>query len=236
MGLTGFQLKLLAAALMVLDHLQYYVPGYPLWFRYLGRLSAPLFFFMAVEGFIHTRSRGRLIARLLAGALAMAAGSRALSAVMPYYKNLPNIFLSLATGLLILWSASWGEQTGRPALGRALAFLWGLVSMWTEASGYGVALVLCFYYLRDNKAGLVITYALVSVLPSLHSFTMGPDAWLVWDYQWMMAFAIPLMLFYNGQRGSSSAAAKWFFYVFYPVHIWILYAMGYAAFSRPFGG
>ncbi len=232
MGLTGFQLKLLAAVLMVLDHVQYYLPGYPLWFRYLGRLSAPIFFFMAVEGFIHTRNRRRLMSRMLAGALVMAAGSRALLAVMPYYSDLPNIFLSLATGILILWSIRWGEDTGRPALGNALAALWMLVSLSTEYSAYGVAMVLCFYHFRGNKRGLAIAHSLISILPSLRSFAMGAHAWLTWDYQWMMVFALPLLLLYNGRRGNDTAIAKWFFYVFYPAHLWVLYAMGYAAFNR----
>ena len=58
----------------------------------------------------------------------------------------------------------------------------------------------------------------------------------MWDYQWMMVFALPLILAYNGQRGSNSPLAKWFFYIFYPAHLWILYAIGHAAFNASFRG
>ena len=71
--LTNFQLKCIAALLMVLDHLRAFFPVLPLWFRYLGRLSAPIFFFLTVEGFFHTKNRGRYAARLLAGGVVMAA-------------------------------------------------------------------------------------------------------------------------------------------------------------------
>lgn len=54
------------------------------------------------------------------------------------------------------------------------------------------------------------------------SFAPGRSSasWLYDRYQWMMIFALPLMLKYNGKKGRSE---KWFFYVFYPVHIILLW-------------
>lgn len=46
--------------------------------------------------------------------------------------------------------------------------------------------------------------------------------------QWMMIFALPFMLLYNRQYGWGSRGTKWFFYVFYPMHILILYFIGKA--------
>lgn len=43
------------------------------------------------------------------------------------------------------------------------------------------------------------------------------------DYQWMMVGALPLLLAYNGQRGKGY---KYFFYLYYPVHIIFLYFVG----------
>lgn len=44
-------LKWTAFVLMVLDHLGEFFPGQiPLWFRYLGRMSAPLFLFCLAVG------------------------------------------------------------------------------------------------------------------------------------------------------------------------------------------
>lgn len=66
-GLDGTQLKLIAMALMVLDHIHYmfidFVP-IPHWFTILGRLVAPLYLFLLVEGFTHTHSRWRYFARV----------------------------------------------------------------------------------------------------------------------------------------------------------------------------
>ncbi|RVU70996.1 MULTISPECIES: TraX family protein [Lactobacillus] len=38
---------------------------------------------------------------------------------------------------------------------------------------------------------------------------------------------IPLILLYNGQRGKKSWITKYFFYIIYPVHLWILMILHY---------
>lgn len=43
--MTNTTLKLIAMALMLLDHLHTFLPDMPLWFTWLGRISAPLFIF-----------------------------------------------------------------------------------------------------------------------------------------------------------------------------------------------
>ena len=42
---SGFSLKLLMTFLMVIDHIGYFFPTAPGYFRWLGRLVAPVFFF-----------------------------------------------------------------------------------------------------------------------------------------------------------------------------------------------
>lgn len=61
-GLDGTVLKTIALVLMVMDHIHYFFEFtglVPEWFSMLGRLSAPLFLFCAVEGFAHTHDRKR---------------------------------------------------------------------------------------------------------------------------------------------------------------------------------
>ena len=75
-GLDGTQLKTIALALMVLDHIHYFFEFtgcIPTVFSMLGRLSAPLFLFCTVEGFAHTHDRRRYFIRIWAIGTAMAA-------------------------------------------------------------------------------------------------------------------------------------------------------------------
>lgn len=43
---------------------------------------------------------------------------------------------------------------------------------------------------------------------------------------WAIIFALPFLLLHNGRRGRGRRCAKWFFYVFYPVHIMVLFVVG----------
>ncbi len=73
-GLTGFDLKIIALALMVLDHIHYFFEftgAVPLLFTQLGRLSAGLFLFSVVEGFVHTHDRKKYFLRIYLISLAM---------------------------------------------------------------------------------------------------------------------------------------------------------------------
>lgn len=87
------------------------------------------------------------------------------------------------------------------------------------------------YLTRNNNKNLMIyysffsilTYLLVSYFGSNHNF--GLISYLIPfpDYQWMMIAALPFMLIYNRKKG---AGLKYFFYIFYPLHIAILYIIG----------
>ncbi|WP_243165798.1 TraX family protein [Anaerofilum hominis] len=73
-GLTGFDLKVIALVLMVLDHIHYFFEftgAVPLIFNQLGRLSAGLFLFSVVEGFVHTHNRKKYFLRIYLISLAM---------------------------------------------------------------------------------------------------------------------------------------------------------------------
>ena len=66
---------------------------------------------------------------------------------------------------------------------------------------------------------LVFTGFMVSSMPGFHwtqMFTMY--------YEWYGALAAIPMLLYNGKRGGGHKA---FFYLFYPAHIYILYALSW---------
>ncbi|MGM0172934.1 TraX family protein [Enterococcus sp. DIV0800] len=68
-GLTGFQMKVLGVVTMVIDHIAefFYFLGTPVWFHWIGRISAPIFLFESAEGFAYTSNRKKYMFRLLLG-------------------------------------------------------------------------------------------------------------------------------------------------------------------------
>nr|WP_278335426.1 TraX family protein [Clostridium peptidivorans] len=59
-GLTGFQLKIIGLLLMIFDHIHEFfnfAGDIPVAFNWVGRIVAPIFIFMTVEGYTHTRSK-----------------------------------------------------------------------------------------------------------------------------------------------------------------------------------
>lgn len=64
----------------------------------------------------------------------------------------------------------------------------------------------------------------VSIFPVYHVRFFMPI-----NYLWMVIFALPFLLLYNGKKGRGY---KYLFYVFYPLHIYILYFIQYFVFKR----
>ncbi len=226
-SLNAFQLKILASVLMVLDHLRQFMPFMPLWFRYLGRIVAPIFFYLLVEGFFHTRSKGRYMARLLGAGLFMSLGSGILTEILPTDNPLyNNIFFSLGLGVALMWAFEWSRSPrGRRLAWLAIALIMG-ASLFTEANLYGLMMVLVFYFHRGQPKLLATFYALGSLLPILRG-PVSLHSLLYYDYQWMMIFALPFFFAYNGEPGPRTPLSKWFFYTFYPAHLWIIYIISY---------
>lgn len=223
---NGFQLKIIMAVLMLVDHIAQFIPNIPIWFHYLGRIVAPIFFFILVEGFIHTRDRQKYMKRLFLWGFIMYGGSRLLEFVLPYEQMIPNnIFLSLASCFSLLYIIDIRQKVDEKkdkTKFTIYAITIGFLSLFTEASFLGIGMVLIFYYFRDNKVAFSISYIILSCIFLIGDITYE-NLFLI-NYQWMMVFSLPFMLMYNGERGRS---LKYFFYVFYPTHIWVLYILGY---------
>lgn len=95
---------------------------------------------------------------------------------------------------------------------------------------YGVLYILIgvlWYFIRDRRWQCVML-TLLSVGSFIGNYysnligeTLGGEAFyaIFLDGQYLMVFAIPFILLYNGERGRRS---KWFFYLYYPIHYHII--------------
>ncbi len=154
--------------------------------------------------------------------------------------GLAAVVLPLAWPILasVLMGAAPALQLPLSALG------YTLLPMWNSNPDAGIGTILTgilLYGFRKNRrvqagvfAGFTVLYDFLypllvfSRLPDFHWTMMFTTA-----YEWYGALAAVLMLCYNGERGWGP---KRFFYVFYPAHVYILYALSWAAYPLLAGG
>ena len=229
---TGSTLKLIAIITMFIDHIgaailensvisSYIIShtsftpenwlSFDLIFRLTGRIAFPIFCFLLVEGFLHTKNVKKYALRLGMFCLISEIPFDLAFYQQPFSYTHQNVFFTLLIGLLVLIGLKQFEGASK-GIFRILCVLAGaLVATFlqTDYSAYGVCVIVLFYIFRKRPIIRNISTMLVLFLCSPLEITG-------------IAALIPIHL-YNGKRGSS---IKYFFYLFYPLHLLLLYGIG----------
>ena len=232
--ITSAGLHILAMALMLCDHAwATVVPGND-WLNCVGRLAFPIFAFMLVEGYFHTRSVKKYMLRMLVFAVISEIPFNLMVGGGWFYPVHQNV---LWTFLIALVMIHWNEKakaTGKPWLWILVAvgtmLLGSLAGLLTMVDYYhaGVLMVLVFYFFRGRDwwhaaAQLVLLWWInAEVLGGIgYEFTLLGRSFFLARQSFAVLALIPIWL-YRGKQGYHS---KWFQYLcygFYPAHLLIL--------------
>ena len=207
-GLSGFDLKCIAVFSMLVDHIGAYLYPSEIWMRYVGRLAFPIFVFLIVEGFIFTRDVKKYMCRLFLFALISEVPFDLACHDTLIYMDGQNIFFTLLIALICIYVIDTCQD--RFWLTGGVLVIVGLLTYYVIKPNYGiggVAMILCFYLFRMYQAERFLSVAAINI------FYFG-------NIQRAGVLALIPISFYNGKRGPS---AKYFFYLFYPVHLLLLY-------------
>lgn len=235
-GITGNTLKMIAVLSMLVDHVGAVViervylnasteaaflamlktGSGQMWYRIdmvlrtVGRIAFPIFCFLLVEGFLHTRNVKKYAGRLLVFALVSEIPfDLAVFGTWLEFSH-QNVFFTLFVGLMVL--EEYKKSVGSPVR-QAFVILIGCGAASFLRCDYdmaGVVLILLLYVFWDNKRLQTIFGGLLAAFESLACFGAG-----------MLSF-IPIRM-YNGKRGGGNL--KYFFYWFYPVHLLALFLL-----------
>ena len=245
--MTWNVLKWVAIAAMLIDHTAAVMGGWlpPLCsglMRDVGRIAFPIFAYGIAQGCVYTHSARRYLGRLLLFAvlselpyrLALRAGSLAF--------GLFNVFFTLLAGAACCQIIKFCRSKGRRWAWAAVVPVGAIVLLCemqhTDYGGFGVLCVLLPYLFWESKpARLIALGSVVALIYIVVSHFQGFGMPLYWIYapenvgsmvrETLFALAgVGLIALYNGQPGSKKG--KWFFYVFYPVHLLALFALDWA--------
>lgn len=243
-GLSQESLKLLACITMLIDHIGYALV-YPMYqqasiingntiaaakilntayllLRCIGRLSLPIFAFLLVEGFLHTRNRKKYAIRLAVGAILSEIPYNLVVSGSPVWRYQQSIMITLLLGFFALLAMEQCRKLAwKPVVMIPFAILAELLC--TDYGWGGIALIALFELSRHMYNRNLIRFCGMLVL-----FHYMPSAMLQFGN-----FSLPMqalgalsMLFisaYDGRKVTRNKVVQWGFYLFYPVHLLILH-------------
>ncbi len=210
--MTGTALKLIAVVSMLIDHTgDVLFPG-QLWLRYIGRLAFPIYCFLIVEGFIHTRNVMKYMARLLVFGIVSEIPFDLAFFEEISYPGYQNVFWTLLLGLMSIYMMSLVKIEDirlRIPLQMLICVPFAAIGQLahTDYRWIGVVLISGMYLFRSVEVLRIATAGIVFLPVFINDI----------EYFGMLSF-IP-MHFYNGKRGRTGKILQWGFYLFYPVHL-----------------
>ena len=237
-SLDRLKLKYIAIAAMLCDHIGMFFLSWGLenasasrialysLLRVMGRLTAPLMLFFLAEGFVHTSSRKKYGTRLLIFGL-ISQIPYALSHYNTLLKADFNMILTLFVTFLMLEAA---ENINNKALNLTAVFALTAATFCFDWGIIGPLMAWLFYIYRDDRKAQVKCYALicaVTVAADTAFMILHHHHWYGELWQAGMFLVIPLLLGYNGEAGSKAPVNKWVFYVFYPLHLMVIWLIKY---------
>ena len=214
-------LKFLACAIMLLDHIgATLIPWGTL--RIIGRLAFPIFCFLLAEGAHYTRNPRNYLLRLGIGAI-LSELPFDLALFGSWSWQHQSVMITLLLGAMALLAM---KRMTQPLLKILVLLLFAFLAdfMNTDYSGAGVLMIALFGLTRERKYGWLVQ--LLGMYLICRWIIPGGVVWFIGRYVFIEIFAIlaliPIWL-YSGKKSTSSRAVQWAFYLFYPVHLWILY-------------
>lgn len=230
-GISGSTLKIIALISMFIDHLAvslievnygkkdsflYDLPWsektilqVDVVLREIGRLAFPIFCFLLVQGAMYTHNRKNYLRNMAVFALVSEIPFDLAFHNTIWYWDSQNVFFTLTLGLLSIYLFDWwkGKQwisLGMVAIVAVLAYC-----LRTDYGAAGVILIVLFWLFRFDEKLRAILCSVWMIVGINLSEVAG-------------IFAFLPIHFYNGERGRQW---KYFFYLFYPVHLLVLFAV-----------
>lgn len=219
-GLSQETLKIIACVTMLLDHIgAVVVPSLGL--RVIGRMAFPIYCFLLAEGACYTRSRKKYGLRLLIGLLLSEIPFDFLFFGEWTFAH-QSVMVTLLLGFLYAVSMNYLPVTGYRIL---LIFPFAMAAelLNCDYGGWGVAMIAMFVVTRESRYKWLLQIfwlAMLSVMIGGMAIAIGPVRIPIQLFS--LAALVPIWL-YDGRKITDNIWIRQGFYLFYPVHLTLLY-------------
>lgn len=212
--LSGNALKILAALFMTIDHVGVLLLPDVRLCRILGRLALPIFAFMIAEGCKYTRSRPKYFGTVFALGV--------FCQIVYYFVDRTlyfSILITFSLSILTIYALQfWKDRKTGPAtlvFFAAVTAVYWLNRVFTIDYGFWGCMLPVFAaaFQGTKKDRLPVHIGMLGIGLVLLARDVGGD-------QYYSLLALPLLWCYNGKRGKWNL--KYFFYIFYPLHLAVL--------------
>ena len=206
------QLKIFGALTMLIDHVGLMFFPEIQFFRIIGRLSFPVFAYMISEGCSHTSNKLKYFLRIF---------SLAFFCQVVYYIAEKSLYMSIlvtfSISILLIFLLQYARSLsgfrkflGFTGFGVALAVVLTITGIVEIDYGFWGILVPVFASISDDRNKKLFFFTIGLFLLSMSSGGI----------QRICLLSVILLYFYDGERGKANL--KYFFYIFYPLHLALL--------------
>lgn len=234
--LSGNMLKILAALFMTIDHIGLLFFPHESVFRIVGRLAFPIFAFMIAEGARYTKNRLKYFLQIfILGVICqivyyIADGSLYMCILITFSLSLLILFALKEFKIALFEKERSGKRIALTSFLLIGAVALAYIACEYLEIDYGFGGVLCpvfasifdFHGVAVPEKVRILDRAWVRVLTLglgvlIHALTSSLKI------QIYALYAIILLMLYSGERGKYKM--KYFFYLFYPLHLVLLYGL-----------
>lgn len=225
-GLNSNQIKVIAIIAMTIDHVTWLLfPGcQKIWWvmalHAIGRLTAPIMWFFIAEGFHYTRNVKKYISRLFLFAV-ISHFAYNFAGGIPF---IPNGIFNMTS---VMWPLAWAvvlmvifTTEKLPKWTKILLII--LICFITFPSDWSTVAAMCPVYLCFNRGDFkkqsLTLLIWTAIYASVYFFCMDKAYGIL---QMCTLLSLPILKQYNGERGSWKGM-KWFFYIYYPAHLFVI--------------
>ena len=220
-------LKILACVTMLLDHIgAVFMPSvadYSLYYalRIIGRVVFPIYCFLLAEGVAHTRDPLKYGIRLFIGMLlAEIPFDLAFSGGWDWGSQ--SVMMTLLLGFAMAMAM---QKMERAKLVAVIIFAFLAELFRTDYGAWGIIMIALFVLTRDRKDRNVVQLILLAVICWVMNSTKVPIFGIRVPIEMFAVLALVPIFCYSGKKATHGKAVQRVFYLFYPVHLLVLYLL-----------